>query len=72
MGNWLITYFYTVFARDCWSFVFCLFGVQWVMPQKVIESLACWEGHLADIEMDIFGMLSLYMCCGLFGENANI
>ena len=42
------------------------------MPQKVIESLARWEGHLADIEMDIFGMLSLYMCCGLFGENANI
>ena len=32
-------------ARDCWSLVLCLFGVQRVMPQKVIDLLACWKGH---------------------------
>ena len=24
-------------ARDCWPLLFCLFGVQWVLPQKVIK-----------------------------------
>lgn len=32
-------------ARDCWSLVLCLFGMQQVMPQKVIDLLACWKGH---------------------------
>jgi hypothetical protein len=40
------------------------------MPQKVIELLACAGGGImADIEIEIFGMLPLYACCGLFGEN---
>lgn len=61
-------------ARDCWSLVLCLFGMQQVMPQKVIDLLACWKGHLADTEMEIFAKLSHYTCCWLFlfGENVGI
>ena len=32
------------FAKELWSLVFCLFGVQWVMPGRMIELLECWNG----------------------------
>ena len=31
-------------AYEVWSMVFCLFGIHWVMPYKVIELLASWQG----------------------------
>ena len=31
-------------ACELWSLVFCLFGIQWVMPQKVIELFESWQG----------------------------
>ena len=31
-------------AYEFWSIVFCLFGIHWVMPYKVIELLASWQG----------------------------
>ena len=31
-------------AKDLWSMVFGLFGVSWVMPQSIVELLACWLG----------------------------
>ncbi len=31
------------YACELWSFVFCLFRVQWVMPAWVIDMLACWK-----------------------------
>ena len=27
-----------------WSMVFCLFGINWVMLHKVIETFDCWPG----------------------------
>ena len=27
-----------------WAMVFSLFGIHWVMPKKVVELLACWQG----------------------------
>ena len=35
------------YARDLWSLVLCLFGVQWVMPNSVVYLLACWKGRFA-------------------------
>ena len=31
-------------AYELWSMVFCLFGSHWVMPYKVSELLASWQG----------------------------
>ena len=31
-------------AYELWSMVFCLFVIHWVMPYKVIELLASWQG----------------------------
>ena len=32
------------YVHNPWSLVFCMFGVQWVMPWKVVDLLACWKG----------------------------
>jgi hypothetical protein len=31
------------YARELWSFIFCIMGIHWVMPGKVSELLACWR-----------------------------
>jgi hypothetical protein len=32
------------FAQAIWSLVFCLFGISWVMPARVIDLLTSWMG----------------------------
>ena len=32
------------FLKEVWGIVSTVFGVQWVMPRKVIDLLACWQG----------------------------
>jgi hypothetical protein len=32
-------------ARDLWSAIFSLFSVTWVMPETVLDMLACWRGQ---------------------------
>jgi hypothetical protein len=29
-------------ARDLWSYILTLFGVEWVMPRMVMELLSSW------------------------------
>ena len=29
-------------AYEMWSMIFCLFGICWVMPQRVVDLLDCW------------------------------
>ena len=55
-------------ARELCSFIFCLFGVQRVMPKRVVELLASWKGQYARHCM-IFGMPSLFVPCGLFARS---
>jgi hypothetical protein len=31
--------------KNFWSAIFSLFGVEWVMPRRVIE-LDCWRAHV--------------------------
>jgi hypothetical protein len=33
------------FAKELWDMVFVLFGLHWVMPRRVIELFACWQGN---------------------------
>ena len=30
-------------ASEMWSMIFCLFGICWVMPQRVADLLDCWS-----------------------------
>ena len=30
-------------AFEMWSMVFCLFGICWVMPRRVVDLLDCWS-----------------------------
>jgi hypothetical protein len=32
-------------ARDLWSVIFSLFGVLWMIPETVLNMLACWRGR---------------------------
>ena len=34
------------FAQELWTFVFCLFGISWVMPLRVLDLLSSWRGNL--------------------------
>lgn len=36
-----------LFARKLWLFVLCLFGVQWVMPIRVVDLLVSWKERYA-------------------------
>lgn len=36
-----------IMPSGLWSLVFCLFGVQWVMPQRVVDFLASWKRRFA-------------------------
>jgi hypothetical protein len=33
-------------ARELWASIFCFFGVEWVIPRRVIELFSCWRGQL--------------------------
>jgi hypothetical protein len=32
--------------KELWDMVFAMFGIQWVMPRRVINLLECWQGRL--------------------------
>ena len=34
---------YCAYATDIWSMLFCLFGIQWIMPEKTMNLLAYWR-----------------------------
>ena len=39
--------FHCSIAWELWSLVFCLFGIQWVMPNTVLELFKAWQGKFA-------------------------
>ena len=53
-------------ATDFWSMVFGLFVVYWLMPETLIDLLACWQGRLGNIAMVLFGWLSHIVWCSVF------
>ena len=47
----------------------CLFGLQWVMPKRVVDLFNCWKGRFGRHPMEAYGMPYLYASYGVFGEN---
>ena len=43
-SRWIIFCFITPIAFEMWSLVLCLFGLHWVIPQKVIDLFESWQG----------------------------
>jgi hypothetical protein len=31
-------------ASTLWDYIFSLFGLEWVMPSRVVDLFACWRG----------------------------
>jgi hypothetical protein len=46
VGIYRSSFLHCEVARELWNVIFRLFGVEWVMPRRVIELLDCWRGQL--------------------------
>jgi hypothetical protein len=42
-------------ARELWSSILNLFGVEWVMPRRVIDVLVSWEDRLGVVQLWKYG-----------------
>ena len=52
-------------AYELWSMVFVFFGIHWVMPYKVSELLASWQGKFGryrNIDLWRFVLHCLFWC----------
>ena len=55
-------------AFELWSLMFCLFGLHWVMPHKIIELFESWQGKFKGTSQYRFlENLCHIACCGVFG-----
>jgi hypothetical protein len=56
-------------ATRLWHYMFTLFGIEWVMPQKVLDLFACWnhEGG-RDLAKAIWRMAPLCLLMHMEGE----
>lgn len=48
-------------AQELWTFIFAMFGVQWVMSRRVTDALACWWSWYAkrgssSVNVDCMGL----------------
>jgi hypothetical protein len=44
-------------ARDLWDMIFGLFGIQWMMPRRVVDLLAVCMAECGNIGIALFGVL---------------
>ena len=44
-------------AIDLWDMVFCLFGVDWVMPREILDLLSCCLSCLGEFNGAIWSMI---------------
>ena len=65
-------------AYEMWSMIFCLFGICWVMPQRVVDLLDCWSCNfrrhcniviwrIVLIKKKLYGGLCRIVWCGVSG-----
>jgi hypothetical protein len=59
-------------ARELWIMVFQMFGIEWVMPKRVVDLLACWNRGSAGMTTLLFGMQFLPSYSGAFGEKGTL
>jgi hypothetical protein len=56
-------------ARDIWCFFYSLFGVEWVMPQRVLDLLSSWGNSLGRGQVQqIWKQVPLCVMWGLWRE----
>jgi len=56
-------------ARDIWSFFYRLFGVKWVMPQRVLNLLSSWGNLLGCGQVQqIWKQVTLCVMWGIWRE----
>ena len=54
---------------ELWSLVFCLFGIQWVMPHNVLELFEAWQGKFAwHRHIDVWRLVSHYLIWCIWRE----
>jgi hypothetical protein len=60
-------------AIDLWVLVFCLFGIDWVMPKWVVELLASWRGQFGcHHNLEAWRMASLFVMWYIWRECSSI
>jgi hypothetical protein len=56
-------------ARTLWSVLFSLFGVKWVMNERVLDLLACWKGQRGNkMVMGVWRMAPLCLMWTIWRE----
>jgi hypothetical protein len=55
-------------ATTLWGFVFQMFGIQWVLPAKVIELLFRWFNGFGKHSSDIWNLVLLCLMWSLWQE----
>ena len=54
---------YNYKAHEWWSFVFSMFRVQWVVPERVVDLLFGWGNWLGKFVVFLLGIQFPYACC---------
>ena len=56
-------------ASELWSLVFCLFGIQWVMPHTVLELFEVWQWKFAQHHhIDVWRLVPHYLIWCIWRE----
>ena len=58
-------------AAKIWSFVFQLFGVEWVMPRGVLDLLAGWRNWFGKHSSDVWNLAPLCVMWSVWRERNN-
>jgi hypothetical protein len=48
-------------ARDLWNYLLILFGVEWVMPRRVLDLLTSWGARMYVVKLRRFGGRFIYV-----------
>ena len=65
------TFSFIVLWRVLWNFVFRSFGVQWVLPNRVIDLLDGWWNMLGIHSSDIWNTIPLCLMWMIWRERNN-
>ena len=55
-------------ANSLWTYMFRLFGIDWVMPGSVADLLSCWYHWLGKHSSDIWNLVPSYLMWTIWTE----
>lgn len=57
------------YVHNLWSLVFCMFGLRWALPRRVVDLLACWKGGFGlHCSANLSGAISLCVMWAIWQE----